>query len=130
MKKVKIVRLTDAEKKELKEEHEKQENPQKTYEEILKENNNVTLVILRNVIKFYEWDGPDKMVEFVGVMNKFREAKKDEVELDNDQFITCMDVFKVGIKNASEKGLNEQLSGLLERIVDVYSKFKLADSGN
>jgi replicative superfamily II helicase len=116
MKKVKIVRITDQELDELTKAHKTEENPQISLEDLINQNKNQTISVLRQIKNIYEWKDIEKMVEYVAIMKQF-DTEEEYADIDNDQYKVAMEVFKGAVGSGKIAGFG------LEKIVQIYSEF-------
>ena len=117
MKKVKLITLSEQDKKDLEDAYKKEKDPQISLEELIENNKNHTLSVLKQIKNIYEWKDIEKMVEYVLVLKKVKEAA-DVVELDNDEYYLVMEVFKGAVESGKIAG------HAMEKLVEIYQEFK------
>lgn len=120
MEKINLVNLTDNERKIIVTQAQKEGKTEKEILDLLSENENQTLVVLRNLKGVYSWDDIEDMVNYVSILKKVEQAV-EEVEYTKEEIKLVIKVFKGAAKSKKLNGL------ALEKVVSIYEPFKRFD---
>lgn len=125
MKKIKVVRITEDEKKELVKAYESAwkdkeiENPKMTLEEFKKSHENQTLSILKQLKNAIRWVDIERAVLFVDIL-KCIEKADDTFDLEDAEYKLIIEVFKDALDSGKIGG-----EGIV-KIVQIYKEFLAA----
>lgn len=116
MRTVKLVTLTDEEKKDVETSYNEVKDPKVSLEEIIEKNNNQTYVVLKIIgNKRKSWGDIEDMVTYTGALKKVN-TDDAEVELDNDEVKLIKRVLEESVKN-------DDFGITTEKLADVYKSF-------
>ena len=125
MGKIKFVTITKEDEKALKEAYEKdKENQTITEEEYIEQSRNQTLVFMNIIKQQKQWKDAEDMYNFILAIKKIRkvnEAKKQTVELEDDEIKTVIKVMTDFIKEG--EGIKGEIT---EKYVEIMETFKNA----
>ncbi len=117
MKKIKLIRLTDEEKKEIEISYNEVKDPQVSLEEIIKKNDNQTYAALKHIGNNRgEWGDIEDMVTYTDALKKISECEGDEVSLDNDEIKLLKQVMQEAVKD-------KKFGFSIDKMVEVYKSF-------
>jgi len=116
--KIKIVRVSEKEKQEfIKEYSKKPEYTEESCSNLLKEIDNQSMFIIRQVKNAYTWDDIEDMVSFSNIIKTYN-TEDDECDLSFDEINLLKKVFKGSVKEKKINGM------ALEKYTQIYETFK------
>lgn len=117
MKTIKLITLTEEEKKEIEISYKELEKPQVTLEEVIKKNNNQTYAALKHIGNARgEWKDIEDMVTYTNALKKINAAKGKTVSLDNDEVKLIKKVMQEAVKS-------KKFGFSIDKMAEVYESF-------
>lgn len=117
MKKIKIIRLNDEEKKEIELSYNQVENPKIELDEIIAKNDNQTYIVLKIIGNNRDkWKNILDMTLYNDVVNKIGECDDDFINLSKNEITIIKKVMKEEVEN-KKTGIN------IDKLSNVYMSF-------
>lgn len=117
MKKIKIIRLNDEEKKEIELSYNQVENPKIELDEIIAKNDNQTYIVLKIIGNNRDkWKNILDMTLYNDVVNKIGECDDDFINLSKNEITIIKKVMKEEVEN-KKTGIN------IDKLSSVYMSF-------
>lgn len=119
MVKLNIVKISQPEKLSLERSFEADKDREGTLEQLIKDNENQTLIVLRQIKNIVKWDDIEDMVNFVDLIKL---VDTDACSVDVDDKYT-----KLGVKVFASAAATGSINGVaLEKFIEVYATFREA----